>query len=229
MTGKKMTAALICGMLGCLCFGGRDWLMIYGDAAYETEFLSWLTAGAAQIPLWRFKLAMALAFPGIILYGIALFAVQNYITDEKHRKVYHYLNAFGLTPWIALHLYYIMILVLYSQLSQSTEFLLEGNEIRAICMLLFESTSWVVPASEALMLPVFVYWFYLQIRGKTVFPKAFAFTNVLFVFSVLKGVSMLLPESAFRIAFTNGLMSESMIIWFAVMLVFQMKAKKDGE
>ena len=229
MTGKKMTAALICGMLGCLCFGGGDWLMIYGDAAYETEFLSWLTAGAAQIPLWRFKLAMALAFPGIILYGIALFAVQNYITDEKHRKVYHYLNAFGLTPWIALHLYYIMILVLYSQLSQSTEFLLEGNEIRAICMLLFESTSWVVPASEALMLPVFVYWFYLQIRGKTVFPKAFAFTNVLFVFSVLKGVSMLLPESAFRIAFTNGLMSESMIIWFAVMLVFQMKAKKDGE
>ena len=28
---KHMTLALLCGMLGCLCFGGDDWLMIYGD------------------------------------------------------------------------------------------------------------------------------------------------------------------------------------------------------
>ena len=35
MTSKKMTAALICGMLGCLCFGGGDWLMMYGDASYD--------------------------------------------------------------------------------------------------------------------------------------------------------------------------------------------------
>lgn len=25
---RKITLALICGMLGCLCFGGGDWLMI---------------------------------------------------------------------------------------------------------------------------------------------------------------------------------------------------------
>ena len=227
MTSKKMVAALICGMLGCLCFGGGDWLMIYGDAGYNTEFLSWLTAGTAQIPMWRFNLAMALSFPGIILYGIALFSVQNYITDEKHRKIYHYLNAFGLTPWIALHLYYIMILVLYSQLSQSTEFMLESGDIKAICTMLFENTSWIVITAEVLMLPVFVYWFYLQVTGKTAFPKAFAFTNVLLIFAVLKGVSMLIPDSAFGISFRNGLMSESMIIWFGIMLVFELKNGKD--
>lgn len=226
MTSKKMTAALICGMLGCLCFGGGDWLMIYGDAEYDTAFLSWLTKGAAQIPIWRFNLAMALAFPGIILYGIALFSVQNYISDEKHRKVYHYLNAFGLTPWIALHLYYIMILVLYSRLSQSTEFFFEGGEIKAVCKLLFDNTSWVIAASEAFMLPVFVYWFYLQVRGFTAFPKPFAFTNVLIFFGLLKGITLFMPDGAFRLAFNNGLMSESMIIWFAVMLVYELKTKK---
>lgn len=84
---------------------------------------------------------MALAFPGFILYGIALFAVQGYIHDEKYRKVYHYLNTFGLMPWIALHLFYIMILSLYA---------------------------WLIPVCEGLMLPVFLYWFYLQITGKTV-------------------------------------------------------------
>ncbi len=30
--------------------------------------------------------------------------------------------------------------------------------------------------------------FYLQLTGKTVFPKAMAFTNVLILFAVLKGV-----------------------------------------
>ena len=46
-----------------------------------------------------------------------------------------------------------------------------------------------------------------------------AFTNVLVIYAVLKGVSLLLPVSAFRLGFTNGLMSESMILWFGIMLI----------
>ena len=168
---------------------------------------------------------MALAFPGIILYGIALFSVQNYITKEKHRRVYHYLNAFGLTPWIALHLFYIMILVLFGWLCNNGY---DFTEAQTICTELYNSLSWVVIVSETLMLPVFVYWFYLQITGKTAFPKSFAFTNVLLIFAVLKGVSMLIPDDPFKLAFRNGLMSESMIIWFAVMLVFELKNRKGG-
>ena len=26
---NHMTPALACGMLGCLCYGGGDWLMLY--------------------------------------------------------------------------------------------------------------------------------------------------------------------------------------------------------
>ena len=85
----------------------------------------------------------------------------------------------------------------------------------------FSRLSWLVPASEALMLPVFLYWFWLQIRGKTVFPKWMAFTNVLVIFALLKGLSLLMPVSAFRLGFTNGLMSESMILWFGIMLIWE--------
>ena len=207
---------LICGLLGCLCFGGGDWLMIYGDPQYLGT-LSWLTAGTAVIPQWRYNLAMTLAFPGIMFYGIALFAVENYIAGEKKRKRYHYLNAFGLTPWIALHLFYIMILVLFSWLNTNGF----AAEALTVCEGLFSRLSWLVPVSEALMLPVFIYWFYLQITGKTVFPKAMAFTNVLILFAILKGISLLLPVSAFRLGFTNGLMSESMILWFSFMLMWE--------
>ena len=85
---KHMKAALLCGILGCLCYGGGDWLMMYGNPAYHGT-LSWLTEGVAAIPQERYNLAMALAFPGIILYGIALFAVEGYIKDGKQRRVYH--------------------------------------------------------------------------------------------------------------------------------------------
>ena len=207
---------LICGLLGCLCFGGGDWLMIYGDPSCSGTIF-WLTAGTAVIPQWRYNLAMTLAFPGIVFYGIALFAVENYIAGEKERRVYHYLNAFGLTPWIALHLFYIMILVLFSWLNTNGF----AAEAMTVCEGLFSRLSWLVPVSEALMLPVFLYWFYLQITGKTVFPKAMAFTNVLILFAILKGISLLLPVSAFRLGFTNGLMSESMILWFSFMLMWE--------
>ena len=211
---NRIRAALVCGLLGCLCFGGGDWLMLYGDPGYRGA-LSWLTEGVAAIPQWRFDLALALAFPGIVLYGVALFAVQGYIRGEREQRVYHYLNVFGLTPWIALHLFYIMILTLFQWLNGNGF----AGEATAICEGLFARLQWLVPVSEALMLPVFVYWFALQIRGKTVFPRWMAFTNVLIVYAVLKGISLLLPVSAFRLGFTNGLMSESMLVWFGCMLV----------
>ena len=210
---KRMKTALLCGMLGCLCYGGGDWLMMYGNPACHGT-LSWLTEGIAVIPQGRYNLAMALAFPGIILYGIALFAVEGYIKEEKHRRIYHWLNAFGLTPWIALHLFYVMILTLFAWLSRNGF----ADDATAICEGLYAPLEWLVPVSEALMVPVFVWWFWLQISGKTIFPRWMAFTNVLIIFGVLKSVSLLIPVSAFRLGFTNGLMSESMIVWFGFML-----------
>ena len=148
----------------------------------------------------------------------------TYIRGNNERKVYHYLNAFGLTPWIALHLFYIMILVLYSWMNVNGF----ASEALAVCEGLFSCMSWFVPVSEALMMPVFIYWFYLQITGKTVFPRAMAFTNVLIIFGILKGISNLLPVSAFRLGFTNGLMSESMILCFGFMLIWEAKRTDYG-
>ena len=78
------------------------------------------------------------------------------------------------------------------------------------------------------MLPPFLYWFYLQVSGRTIFPKWMAFTNVLVVYAVLWFVKFLLPNTPFRIGFTNGLMSESMIIWFGIMLVWGVIHLRNG-
>ena len=222
MKSTKKTLALLSGIFGCLCFGAGDWLMMYADPAFSGK-LKWLTVGTAAIPQWRYILAMALAFPGIILYGTALFAVQDYITDDKKKKVYHYLNAFGLTPWIALHFIYVVILSLFAWLNNNGF----SEDALFICESLYNNFSWLIPVSEALMIPVFLYWFYLQITGRTAFKKGMAFTNVLVVFAVLKTIASFMPDSAFRLGFTNGLMSESMIIWF--ILVFTGVGKENGK
>ncbi|MCM1328262.1 MAG: hypothetical protein NC253_02380 [Ruminococcus sp.] len=212
---KIMTISLICGMIGCVFMGSGDWLMMYGDTAYGGN-LTWLTEGVKNIPDRRNSLSMLVSFPAIIFYGIGLFAIEKFIKKENCKKIYHYLTVFGLTPWLCLHLFYVMILYLFAWLNGS------GYEAVSLpaCEALYGHLKWVIFLSEAFMLPPFLYWFYLQISGKTLFPKGFAFTNVLVIYLLLQIVKMLLPDSPFRLGFTNGLMSESMIIWFGIMLVW---------
>ena len=217
---KKLAAAMICGILGCFCYGGGDWLMMYGDTTYSGK-LMWLTQGVAQIPAWRNGLAMMLAFPGIVLYGIALFYLGVFIREEKQRKIYHYLNAFGLTPWMCLHLFYIMILYLYGWMMNN------GYAEAALpaCEALFDHLSWIVMVSEALMLPVFLYWFYIVLRGKTTLPKWMAAGNVLVFYGILYVIKSMLPDTPFRLGFTNGLMSESMILFFLLHWIIGRKSE----
>ena len=85
-------AVVLSGLLGCLCFGAGDWLMIWGNPAAEGR-LSWLTLGTAQIPQWRYSLAMALAFPGILFYGAALFSMGRFIRKAHEKKVYGIFSA----------------------------------------------------------------------------------------------------------------------------------------
>ena len=206
---------LLLGLLGCLCYGAGDWLMLYGDPTPLSTSYYWLTQGVLQIAPWRNALAMALAFPGIVCYGVALFSLERYITGPRARTAYHYLNVFGLTPWMALHLFYVMALYLFWHLGNAGDVALAARTTEA----LLDHLIWLVPVSEALMLPPFVYWLYLTAAGKTTLPRWTAATNVLVIYGVLYGVKMLLPVSAFRLGFTNGLMSESMAVFFVVLYV----------
>ena len=216
--------ALLCGLLGCLCFGGGDWLMLYGNTAYQGS-ISWLTEGAAAIPAWRNNLAMALSFPGIILYGVALFAIGAFLKEEWQRRIYRYLTAFSLTPWLALHLFYIMILYGFAWMS--------GNGYEAAALPVSEAVighlSWIVPVSEALMLPPYFYWAHLLLRRKSHFPRWMSICNPLVFYGILKAITLLMPDDAFRLAFTNGLMSEGMALWFGSMLFWLGRRKESSE
>ena len=85
---------------------------------------------------------------------------------------------------------------------------------------------WVIPVSEVLMLLPFFYLFYVFVRGNTCYKRVMALNNPLAWYVVLKSVTMLLPDAPFRLAFTNGLMSEAMLIWFLLLWIFYPKELK---
>ena len=206
---RRMTSLLLVGILGCILMGGSDWLMIYGDPTYKGE-LAWLTLGVAGIAPGRNALSLLLAFPAVICYSFALFAVKRFLTRDGDRHTYSMLTTLGLTPWLCIHLFYVMILYLFAWML--------GNGAQdmayAACEALFRQFRWIIPLGEVLMLLPFVYLLVQTVRGKSVFPRWAALNHPLLHYVVLKLLISLMPDTAFGLAFTNGLMSEAMLLWF---------------
>lgn len=211
---RKFTISLICGMLGCILMASGDWLMMYGDISHSGE-LYWLTEGVKSISPERNSLAMLTSFPAIILYAVALFGIEKLITTEKNRRIYHSITIASLTPWLCLHLFYVMILFSFAWLSNN------GFEDVAypLAEALYNQFSWIVIVSEIFMLSPYIYWFYLVASKKTAVPKLMAIANPLIFYLALSAVK-LIPESPFRLAFINGLMSEAMLLWFGAILIW---------
>ena len=209
----KLRVLLLIGILGAILMASSDWLMIYGNTAFEGN-LAWLTVGVAEISPRRNSLALFLAFPAVILYSVGLFAVKAFLTDRSSRHSYSMLTAVGLTPWLCIHLFYVMILYLFAWMM--------GNGQEDLAYLaseeLFNHFSWLIPVGEVLMALPFVYLLWKTATAKTVLPKWMAVCNPIVFLVILKLLTSLMPNEPFRLAFTNGLMSEAMILWFAVLL-----------
>ena len=218
---SRLTAALLSGLLGCICMGVGDWLMIYGDTTAHGS-VHWLTEGAVWIAPWRNGLAMFLAFPGVLFYGIALFALASLLLGEGRRKTYRRLTAFGMMPWLCLHLYIVMVLYAFGWMSRN------GYERAAlpVAEAMQRQYVWLVVLSEAVMVLPFLYWSWAVAWGGSALPRGMALSNPLVFYGLWKVVSLGMPEGAFHLAFTNGLMSESMAVWFGSLLLWERRWKK---
>lgn len=157
--------------------------------------------------------------------GVALFAIAALLKEERQRCIYRYLTAFSLTPWLALHLFYILILYGFAWMTGN------GFETAALPVseAVFGHLSWIVMVSEVLMLPPFFYWAYLLLSCKSHFPRWMAASNPLVFYGILKAVTLFMPNGAFRLAFTNGLMSESMVLWFGGILIWLVRQRERCE
>lgn len=218
---RKIIWAMAAGIIGCVLMGVGDWLMIYGNTVFEGR-LPWLTLGVAQIEPWRNTAAMALAFPAILFYSVGLFGISDFFRDKGDKKTYSYLTALGLTPWLCLHLFYIMIFYVFSWMQKKGEVELSYVTAEAA----FEHFSWIIIVSEIFMILPFIYLFYILIIQRTYLSKWMAFNNPLVYYGILKLSTLVMDDKPYRLAFTNGLMSESMVIVFIVFILSAKKIKR---
>ena len=82
MTKKKSIIMLLCGILGCICFGFGDRLMIYGDVTHMGS-LYWLTSRTAQIPDSPFRLGFT---NGLMSESMIIWFVIVFIWGERCSK-----------------------------------------------------------------------------------------------------------------------------------------------
>ena len=222
LKNTKMIAALLFGMLGCVFMCAGAWLMLYSDPTYNGS-LYWLTDGAADIPAWRNALSMAVAFPAVVLYAFGLFAVGSFLQGEHRQRTYHYLTVFGLTPWLCLHLFIAATLYVFAFLKNSVW----ADAAFPVAEALRSQYVWIVYLSYLLMLPPYIYLSWQLFKGRSVFQRIMALSDPLVIYLLLKALTSLMPVSAFRIGFTNGLMSESMFLWFLIILAWTAKRRDD--
>lgn len=206
---KRFICLLLLGMLGSALMAASDWLMIYGDPGF-TGALPWLTAGVAQVSPFRNAFAMAIAFPAVIFCCFGLFSVR-YFLKGRQRKTYCALTAAGITPWLCLHLFYIMIFFLFSWLNAQGESML----CHTACEAVFAQFHWIIPVGEGIMVLPYIYLLCLTATGKTRLPKQAVLNNPLFLFAA-SAVKCFLPESAWKLAYTNGMMSLAVFVWFFI-------------
>ena len=79
--------------------------------------------------------------------------------------------------------------------------------------------SWIIPIGEILMILPFLYIFLVTVTEKSIFSRWMALNNPLLLFLLLKGLSAFFKDTPAGLAFTNGLMSESMILWFLIYFI----------
>ena len=221
---NQLTILLSLGILAAVLLASSDYLMIYGDTTYESK-LVWLTLGVAQIPEERNAIAMLIAFIAIIFYCFGIFGVRHLFKDAKAAKNYTALSIVGLTPWLCLHLFYVMILFNFAWLMHNTD----STIAYSLCEATFNQFAWLIPLAEVIMLLPYVYIFVEIVRSKTNLTKIMAINNPILIFIVLKLISSLLPDIPFRLAFINGLMSEAMIVWFLVYIIYIKKRGLESE
>ena len=134
-------------------------------------------------------------------------------------KTWFTMTVFGLTPWLCVHLFVAGALYLFAWL--------RGSAWAAAAMPAAEAFrnhfSWIVFLSYPFMLPPYFYWAWQIFKGRSVLPKGMVLSNPVTFYLVLKAISLLMPVGAFRLAFTNGLMSEAMFLWFLSMLCWNSK------
>jgi len=224
MNGKISTVGyMFLGMIGSIIFATSDYLTSYGDPTPLSNKVMFYTVGVSQIPGWRNNLAMITSILSVIPFGIGLFYLENFITSERNKKIYHYTLSFSFTGWLFLHYF-------FTTLFYTLHYLMtKGYKDIAIPIseALYSHFFWVLPTCLVIISIPHAYYFWLMIKGDTIFSRYMAFLHHSILSYVLYGIDVFFPEGAFKAGFFFASGNQSSVLFFAILIIYFSFFSKD--
>lgn len=224
---RRMRLSLLCGILGCLCFGVGDWLLGYVDPAPVSEItFSFIRAGhGVGYDAWKIVVTLVMAMVGMCLMILGVASIANVAKKTAFKRLLRYLFALCAVGWIVIH-FAVAINVWVFSLAEKTG----GRELAVslshglddVCLLcLYCAYVFVAAALIALIV--------LILLGQTHLMRTAALFTPAIPMGIIAAIAGLLPASPFAYGLSTFCMNGGLIVWYGYLLFHQDQITEDYE
>lgn len=222
---RKTKLTLLCGLLGCMCFGVGDWLLGYVDPTPIGENIFYfISAGhGAGYDAWKIVVTLVMAMVGMCFLIPGMVSIADVAQKSGERSLLRYLFMLCAVGWIVIH-FAVAVNVLVFSLAERTG----GRELAVTlshgldsACLLFLYCAYVFVAAALIMLIILI------LCGKTCLKRTAALFTPIIPMGILAVASGLLPISPFAYGLYTFCMNGGLFVWFAYLLFHQNTAVED--
>lgn len=224
-TKRKTELALLCGILGSLCFGVGDWLLGYVDPTPIGENIFYfISAGhGAGYDAWKIVVTLIMAMVGMCFLIPGMTGSAEVARKSGTRKLLRYLFALCAVGWIVIHFGVAVNVLVFSiaERAGGRELAISlSYDMNSAC-LLFLYCAYVFVAAALITLIVLI------LCGKTRLKWTAALFTPAVPMGIISVVSGLLPASPFAYGLSTFCMNGGLIVWFVYLLFHQDTVMED--
>lgn len=214
-----MRLSLLCGILGCLCFGVGDWLLGYVDPTPVSEItFAFIRAGHGSIyDAWKIAVTLVMGMVGMCFMIPGVVCIANVAKRAETQRRLRYLFALCAVGWLAIH-FAVAVNVWVFSLAEK----IGGRELaiplsqglEGVC-LPFLYGAYVFVAAALLTLAILI------LCGKTHLTRTAALFTPAIPMGAIALVAELLPASPFAYGLSTFCMNGGLIVWYGYLLLRQ--------
>lgn len=222
---RNMNLALLCGILGSLCFGVGDWLLGYVDPTPIGENIFYFISaghGAGYDP-WKIVVTLVMAMVGMCFLIPGMACIADVARKSGARRLLRYLFMLCAVGWIVIHFAVAVNVLVFSLAERAGGRELAvtlSHNIDSAC-LRFLYCAYVFVAAALITLIILI------LCGKTRLKRTAALFTPAIPMGIIAVVSGILPASPFAYGLSTFCMNGGLIVWFVYLLFHQNTAMEN--
>lgn len=117
---RKTKLTLLCGLLGCMCFGVGDWLLGYVDPTPIGENIFYFISAGHGVgyDAWKIVVTLVMAMVGMCFLIPGMVSIADVAQKSGERSLLRYLFMLCAVGWIVIH-FAVAVNVLVFSLAES--------------------------------------------------------------------------------------------------------------